>query len=379
MHSFSQGQNIQVQKEADKKAAMEQAQADVLMIQAKKIEKLEARLATMEQDLAFMKEQVKQLAAEQTAKVLEQENLGQQNRARAAEEESKETDTEGRVKMYSPLFNPVPDASIAGGLRLWKPQRKETTPSEVAEFLRWVAEGEQDKAEAMLKADHTLTLESGELTDPSGRKFRHITGLQYALWALDWNMWLMLLNYIPRYEAQLQAMALEENGTEHGQCFDFSELLGAYKRYIDNFDDLLKTRNIKQMQKNWCEEVGRAQLRLPAHAINEFCRCDRRFPLADFKQAGLPRGREVDRQAPGSDVYTYQLNGGGLGETFALSPGDGFSKQLAYDWSTQMSARSDREVVAALAEIRLQQRQLLIRDLLSNKPDFKRTAFAMGR
>ena len=59
---------------------------------------------------------------------------------------------------------------------------------EVEEFLRLVAEGEQDKAEAMLKSNSALALVPGDVTDLSKRSFNGITGFQYAVWALDWHM-----------------------------------------------------------------------------------------------------------------------------------------------------------------------------------------------
>src|SRR3569833_2484129 len=107
----------------------------------------------------------------------------------------------------------------------------------------------------MLKADPTLALQSGRVTDLSKRTFQHITGFQYALWALDWNMWLMLLKYIPRDEAQLQAMALEKNGTEHGKHFEISQLLGVYQTCEKNY----AAWSVKQCRTHWCKQVGGAQ------------------------------------------------------------------------------------------------------------------------
>ncbi len=58
-------------------------------------------------------------------------------------------------------------------------------PKEIAEFLKFVVEGEQDQAEAMLKSNADLALVPGDVMDLSKRKFTNITGFQYALWAFN--------------------------------------------------------------------------------------------------------------------------------------------------------------------------------------------------
>ncbi|MCE3238488.1 MAG: hypothetical protein K0R24_1469, partial [Gammaproteobacteria bacterium] len=279
-------------------------------------------------DLLALEESVLQGRAE------EQEKAAQRNKAAA--EEDKEADTEGRIKVYS---------------HFWKPAK--TTPPNVSAFLRLVAEGEQDKAEAMLKANPHLGVATGSVTDLSKRTFQNITALQYALWALDWNMWLMLLKYIPREEAQLQAMALDENGTEHGKHFDFSPLLNAYQTYEQNYSAWYKANNWEAMEIHWCKQVGGAQLLLPAHAINEYCRPDRAFyPVPNFNQEGLPRVREVNGKA-GSDVYTHHINGGALGEKWGLARGIQLGACGPFITTFFLSS-SDAKAVKALSEARLQ-------------------------
>ncbi|MCE3238479.1 MAG: hypothetical protein K0R24_1460 [Gammaproteobacteria bacterium] len=342
---FSSFKDIQFEKEAIARKqeieAKKEADAQQAPIHADEMEQLKAKLAA---------------EAEMTSKKPE-----------AAVEEGKEA--------AEPLWDPVQGvpSKIAGGLSLWKPvQPEDNTPPQVAEFLRWVAEGEQDKAEAMLKADHTLSLKSGRVTDLSERTFKHITGFQYALWALDWNMWMMLLKYIPREEAQLQAMALDENGTKHGKHFDFSQLLRAYQTYEENYAvSEVQTPEIKKaMETHWCKQVGRAQLLLPAHAVNEYCRYDRAFdPLPDFKQEGLPRVREVGGKA-GSDVYTQQYNEGKLGQKWAILRGPFPAACTAYLVDSRLIYSRDQLAATALFEARLQQQQTLIKKLLSNKPLF---------
>ncbi|MCD6040152.1 MAG: hypothetical protein K0S27_1552 [Gammaproteobacteria bacterium] len=364
MHSSSEG--VPVPKKAEKEVEMKQAVEHLLEVQAsqaKEIQALEARIATMERDMQLLA--AEKAKAEQTA---EQEKAEQQNRARAAAEEFKEAGAEGRMKVYSPLWPLAP--SLAGGLGLWRPQ-PENTPPKVATFLKLVAEGKKEEAEAMLKADPALIFQSGEVTDLSHRKFHHITGFQYALWALDWKMCKMLLNYLPPHEAGLQARALQENGTAHGEHFDFGPIIRAYQKYEKVYADWPGGREGigKTLQPCWCTEVGGAQFLLPAHVIQQFYLDGRRFPLADFKQPRLPGEGERWKQAVVSDVYTHQQDGGGLGEKFALqAPIHGGREELGAPWITEGGAREDREGIAALAETCLEQRQLLLKDLLSLKP-----------
>jgi serine/threonine protein kinase len=381
---------IEAEKEAAVKKAVEQSEKTATflakqqvdaqaVIHAEEMKQLKAKLAAMEAEAASAKAKAEQLAAEkaqveadqkyaeklqaeQAQKIAEQEKIQPQQteqaqkeqerveqQKKAAAEENKEAGTEGRIKVYS---------------HFWKPA-KATLP-DVSTFLRLVAEGEQNKAEAMLKADPRLGLAAGRVTDLSKRTFKNITGLQYALWALDWNMWMMLLKYIPREETQLQAMALEENGTEHGKHFDFSQLLGAYETYGKNY----AAWNLQQREIHWYKQVGGAQLLLPVHVVNEYCRPDRAFyPLPDFNQEGLPRVREVNGKA-GSDVYPQQYKGGGLGANWGLVRGEDSFAHIGVPRLIRFFIGSlyDATAVTAMSEARLQQQQLLMTDLFRNKP-----------
>ena len=97
-----------------------------------------------------------------------------------------------------------------------------------------MAEGEQDKAEALIQKDKNLLLHAGTVTDLSGREFKQITAFQYALWAMDWHMWTMIQKYLPQRSASEQFQALETKGTEHGKHFSLQGLTGALQTYVDN-------------------------------------------------------------------------------------------------------------------------------------------------
>ena len=74
-----------------------------------------------------------------------------------------------------------------------------------------VAFGEQDEAKEMLKINPELLLHKGDVTDYSNRTFKGITAFQYALWALDWHMWMMIKKYLPDDVAAAQLSDQQPN------------------------------------------------------------------------------------------------------------------------------------------------------------------------
>jgi hypothetical protein len=249
-------------------------------------------------------------------------------------------------------------ASVSGGwqLRFFRKLR-----IDVPSLLRLVAEGEQDKAEAMLKINPSLALLSGQVTDLSirpKRTFQNITAFQYALWALDWHMWTMILNYLPREKAALQLQALEEKGTEHGKHFDFNILITALDNYANNYESPPITRYVDQ--------VERARLQLPAHVINEYCYPGRPLfnPVPDFTQGSLPRTRTIPLSRPPlTDWHKVVLHG------FTVYFDSSTSHLLCVDssWAFDYWTRLESTVLQSLWNTRTQQLQNLKTDLLENK------------
>jgi len=174
-------------------------------------------------------------------------------------------------------------------------------------FLKHIGFGEQDEAEEMLKINPNLALISGDLTDCAGRHFKQISGLQYAVWALDWHMWEMLRKYMPEEIIKKQLMCLETSAwiKEHGMQVDWQNLIDALQNYITYYDKW----DEQKCESFWCKQVGEAQLLLPAHVINEYCRSDRSFsPCPEFKESILPR----------TGISDWNFKGGyALGRKFA--------------------------------------------------------------
>ena len=186
----------------------------------------------------------------------------------------------------------------------------------VNRLLFLVAQGRQDEAEAMIRKNPKLLLQSGDITDGAGRYFKCITALQYAVWALDAHMWTMILPYFDRINARASAVeqvrALEENGTAHGRHFDFKPLLDAYAVYFRS-----------PSQESWCRGIGGAQRLLPDHVVQEYTTPDRSFhPTPSFAVADAWRP-SVHCQYGVRWWRTHELNNGGvLGTGWAAYRGE---------------------------------------------------------
>jgi hypothetical protein len=254
-------------------------------------------------------------------------------------------------------------------------------------FIHHVAHGEQDQAEAILKKFHDLNDEKAlnlmltkkmDVTDIAGKKFKNISAFQYALWALDSHMWTMLKGYMPEDMQTSQLMELEEKGVNYTKPafgdkkeehitsekhFDFSPLIVALKDYIDNFD----TRNWDQREAAWCKNVGGAQRNVPAHVADEYCRIDRAlYPVPDFKEATLPRGRDFYNYVTRSNASWF--SDPGLGSNFAVLGRVGNGRQGASGWlacSVRQCVVADLAAITALCKMRTNELEILKDRLLT--------------
>jgi hypothetical protein len=250
-----------------------------------------------------------------------------------------------------------------------KPLLKPVDAKTLGQLLQFVAEGEQDKAETLIQKDPNLLLHAGTVTDLSGREFKSITAFQYALWAMDWHMWTMIKKYLLQ-EAQVeQWQALESKGTAHGKHFSLQELMDALQVYVDNAENVWKYD--QRATDHWCKVVGRAQTRLPAHVVNEYCRGDRPFePCPQEWEAKLPRTRELD-------VYDSMLSKWATGTWFAApSSKDALGLNFAFlrynlshagmdDCRETRESYCDLKALQSLWKTRTQQLELLRSQLLS--------------
>lgn len=234
---------------------------------------------------------------------------------------------------------------------------------DVLQFLRFVVEGRQDRAEAMLKKNPLLVLGSGSVTDLSNRYFKCISGFQYACWALDWKMWRMILKYMSTFEASDQLKDLEENGTEHGRHFSLNPLLAALDTYIKNYDAWCKEENFQEMIRHWCQEVGGHQLGLPVNVAQEYCNSRHCFdPCPDFREDIRDESLMTDL----GNWYASAYQGGKLGEKFAFLRGS-YRQASGLDNSTKHYIGKDypKKDAAALRSL-LKVRQMQLEELKEN-------------
>lgn len=197
---------------------------------------------------------------------------------------------------------------------------------DAAKLLYHVARGEQVKAQTMLIANLDLLFQYAKVTDRSGRTFNRITAFQYAVWAKDTNMWLMILSCLPTEPTQrlkyLTALLEQYDNMpmEHGKHYDFLPLLTAYQNFIQfaNENTADKVTYLWQHQLNllWLE-IGKMQRTLPTHIINEYCHPNRSFwinsraPYFDDME-GLPRSITLSN---GHQIYPLPTE---LGNVYTL-------------------------------------------------------------
>lgn len=258
---------------------------------------------------------------------------------------------------------PQPQIIIPSPVPKPQPQINPCSQQELAKFLKHVGFGEQGYAEQMLKANPSLALAKGDLTDCADRQFPGITGFQYALWALDYYMWNMILKYMPR-ESQVEQVQEYEASPwrlKHDSNLSWSRLIEAYDTLIKNWSNW----NGDRRDKHWCQQIGGTQIHLPAHLIQEYLRTD--LPLYNgrtfIEPNILPRNDISTWRNPPANVikpeYTLDKRAGCLETNFA------------YGWRAGMPQGRDRwgmggigpRNLKKLLELRSNQRTSLMKEL----------------
>jgi hypothetical protein len=174
-------------------------------------------------------------------------------------------------------------------------------------FLKFVADGQQDQAEALLQRNSALALASGDVTDHANRTFSNITAFQYALWALDWHMWKMILKYLPSEAAKIQAKQVATGSwvEKYGEYFKFQPLLENFQTY--NKD--APSWNMDKDKDYWEHKIGGAQRQLPMHVFQEYCNPKRAFePTPTFTEEEFLRQVDFDISKLGDDFGLYRYN-----------------------------------------------------------------------
>ena len=181
-------------------------------------------------------------------------------------------------------------------------------------LLKHVAFGNQSEAEIMISQNPRLALLPADVTDCAGRSFKQITVLQYALWALDWHMWVMILKYISISDTKEQINALNQESwvNQHGTQVTWQNLIDALQQYTANYDSWEHEKLTDLLIK----QIGSTQLLLPAHVINEYICPQRTFvPCPDYKSTNFLRTK-ID------DNWKTIVGGYQLGKHFAWIRGN---------------------------------------------------------
>jgi serine/threonine protein kinase len=240
-----------------------------------------------------------------------------------------------------------------------KPLTEPMNAKALEQLLRSVAEGEQDKAEALIQKDNNLLLQAGNMMDLSGREFKNITAFQYALWAIDWHMWKMIQKYLPEEQQRTQFEELETKGTAHGKHFNFRPLIEALQTYVENIEKVWKYD--RRARDHWCKAVGGMQVLVPAHVMNEYCRQDRSFdPCPAFTEEKLPR----------MSWSMTRYNGKMCGDSFAFGRAEAGGPVILHyadmlKWSLHFPP-IDLKALQSLSKVRTQQLELLASQLKSS-------------
>ncbi|WP_131795579.1 F-box protein [Fluoribacter gormanii] len=159
---------------------------------------------------------------------------------------------------------------------------------EVRRFLHHVVCGEHEKVKAMLEKNVHLLYKKGEVTDCAGRSFESISGFEYALWALDKDMWALMLECIPKNEEGKEIIArlltqykkLETQGVSYSlngktitgeKHFDFEEtIIKEWNIQIDSIN-APEPKDWNAINEQWRKGVGYAQRLLPVHVVHWYC------------------------------------------------------------------------------------------------------------
>ena len=246
------------------------------------------------------------------------------------------------------------------------------TPTELMEFLKHIGWGHQHEVEEMIKKNTKLGLASGDLEDCAKRKFKSITGFQYAVWALDYHMWEMLKRYMSPQAIREQLISLEVGGwvKEHSNMASWQELIDALKAHFNHGDSKDSYNN--DIGRSLWRKVGKAQSTLPAHVIREYSREDLSFdPCPRFNEIIiLPRREDWDIKGWFTEKYT-----GNLGERYAWAKGNSNKRKCICEniyggmgvYYINNYAEKDIIALTTLFELRQQQRTRLLSEYVQSQ------------
>lgn len=159
-----------------------------------------------------------------------------------------------------------------------------------------------------------LLLAKSTFTDLSGRMFIQATAFQYAAWALDTDMWNVLLTYFEdKADASEQLDQLERSPEDlgtNGSHYDLQKLIDVGQEYLNKYDSW----PYEKRRSYWQKSVGKEQWRCPAWLMYTWYEKGETvyWTTKDVK-------RPVKRDPAAINCFTEKIhNGGKLGVTWGV-------------------------------------------------------------
>ncbi|KTD44287.1 hypothetical protein [Legionella parisiensis] len=162
--------------------------------------------------------------------------------------------------------------------------------------------GEHDLVQEILRENIYLMVQKGTITDCSGRIFENTSAFEYALWALDEPMWVMMLECLSENEENKKILAIlrAQYNQIKGKGVTYS-LNGETmtEKHFDFENTIIKELQIQVNSKNapsnwtaidkqWRNGVGGAQKLLPMHVVHAYCSEDPFDSVSPFTSRSKP-------------------------------------------------------------------------------------------
>jgi hypothetical protein len=112
-----------------------------------------------------------------------------------------------------------------------------------------------------------IVTHKGFITDSGGREFKNITGLQYAVWALDWQTWSILCNKMNKKDIDSQIIEFNNKSEDYpSQHANWSELINQMTKLEKNW----LSYSCEERNTFWKANIASEQRLLPAHVLHEY-------------------------------------------------------------------------------------------------------------
>ena len=210
---------------------------------------------------------------------------------------------------------------------------------QVQKFLKNVVDGNLTEVSKQLKEESSLALETGTIKNLAGQIFTGMTGLQYAAWSLDQEMYHLIASYLGSYNTGIQLQALfeePEHYSPYGSHYNITPLITKSKTYLD-YRHQWKD---EEQREYWQKEIGGEQMRCPAWLIYLWSEkgANVAWVTKDFSQ-GFQRQYKEMLDSWFTENYN---NGKGVGSTWAVVRGLETAKIITEHYTKKMPNSSGR-------------------------------------